>query len=226
MFKEFKEFALKGNVMDLAVAVIIGAAFGKIVTSLVEDIIMPVVGNAHRRPRLHQHVSPALEQSPDGPGFSRRAEARCRSRVGQLCHDRDQLRHRLVLHFPHRESAQQHEEAARRSAGDHEGLPRLHDDDSSQGDTLPALHDGVGGRLSRARLVRRCGYAAGAAECVAACRATCEHLPVRRPMPRPPAHGRKRRQNPAAGPAGRTPGSFRRKPAPSRDRCRPDDDGR
>jgi large conductance mechanosensitive channel len=42
--KEFKEFAVKGNVLDLAVAVIIGAAFGKIVTSLVEDIIMPVVG--------------------------------------------------------------------------------------------------------------------------------------------------------------------------------------
>lgn len=41
---EFKEFAVKGNVIDLAVAVIIGAAFGKIVTSLVEDIIMPIVG--------------------------------------------------------------------------------------------------------------------------------------------------------------------------------------
>ena len=44
MLKEFKEFAMKGNVVDLAVAVIIGAAFGKIVTSLVEDIIMPFVG--------------------------------------------------------------------------------------------------------------------------------------------------------------------------------------
>ena len=43
MLKEFKKFALKGNVLDLAVAVIIGAAFGKIVTSLVNDIIMPVV---------------------------------------------------------------------------------------------------------------------------------------------------------------------------------------
>jgi large conductance mechanosensitive channel len=44
MLKEFKEFAMKGNVVDLAVAVIIGAAFGKIVTSLVEDLIMPVIG--------------------------------------------------------------------------------------------------------------------------------------------------------------------------------------
>ena len=41
---EFKEFALKGNVMDLAVGVIIGGAFGKIVDSLVKDIIMPIVG--------------------------------------------------------------------------------------------------------------------------------------------------------------------------------------
>lgn len=42
--KEFKEFALKGNVVDMAVGVIIGGAFGKIVTSLVNDIIMPLVG--------------------------------------------------------------------------------------------------------------------------------------------------------------------------------------
>lgn len=42
--KEFKEFAMKGNVVDLAVGVIIGAAFGKIVTSLVEDILMPIIG--------------------------------------------------------------------------------------------------------------------------------------------------------------------------------------
>ncbi len=44
MLKEFKEFALRGNVLDLAVGVIIGAAFGKIVTSLVNDIIMPLIG--------------------------------------------------------------------------------------------------------------------------------------------------------------------------------------
>ena len=42
--REFREFAVKGNVMDLAVGVIIGAAFGKIVSSLVEDVVMPVIG--------------------------------------------------------------------------------------------------------------------------------------------------------------------------------------
>lgn len=45
-FKEFKEFAMKGNVIDMAVGVVIGAAFGKIVSSLVDDIIMPLVGVA------------------------------------------------------------------------------------------------------------------------------------------------------------------------------------
>ena len=44
MFKEFKEFAMKGNVLDMAVGIIIGAAFGPIVKSLVNDIIMPPVG--------------------------------------------------------------------------------------------------------------------------------------------------------------------------------------
>lgn len=44
MIKEFREFAMKGNIFDLAIGVIIGGAFGKIVTSLVNDIIMPIVG--------------------------------------------------------------------------------------------------------------------------------------------------------------------------------------
>jgi len=44
MLKEFRDFALRGNVMDLAIAVIIGGAFGKIVASLVNDILMPLIG--------------------------------------------------------------------------------------------------------------------------------------------------------------------------------------
>ena len=46
MFKEFKEFAMRGNVVDLAIGVIIGAAFGAIVTSFVNDIVMPPIGMA------------------------------------------------------------------------------------------------------------------------------------------------------------------------------------
>lgn len=44
MFKEFKEFAVKGNVVDLAVGVIIGAAFGKIVSAMVDGVLMPIIG--------------------------------------------------------------------------------------------------------------------------------------------------------------------------------------
>ena len=44
MFKEFKEFAIKGNAIDLAVGVIIGAAFGQIVNSIVNDLVMPLIG--------------------------------------------------------------------------------------------------------------------------------------------------------------------------------------
>ena len=46
MLKEFRDFAMKGNVVDLAIGVIIGAAFGKIVDALVNDIIMPIIGLA------------------------------------------------------------------------------------------------------------------------------------------------------------------------------------
>jgi large conductance mechanosensitive channel len=46
MFKEFKAFIARGNVLDLAVGVIIGAAFGKIVTSLTDDVLMPIIGKA------------------------------------------------------------------------------------------------------------------------------------------------------------------------------------
>ena len=48
MLKEFKEFALRGNVMDLAIGVIIGAAFGTIVNSIVNDLIMPLVGTVFK----------------------------------------------------------------------------------------------------------------------------------------------------------------------------------
>jgi large conductance mechanosensitive channel len=49
MLKEFREFAVRGNVLDLAVGIVIGAAFGKVVTSLVNDVLMPPVGLLIRR---------------------------------------------------------------------------------------------------------------------------------------------------------------------------------
>lgn len=63
MLSEFKEFALKGNVMDLAVGGIIGAAFGKIVDSLVGDIIMPVVGRSFGGLDFSNYIIPLSGQT-------------------------------------------------------------------------------------------------------------------------------------------------------------------
>jgi large conductance mechanosensitive channel len=73
MLKEFKEFALRGNVMDLAVGVIIGAAFGTIVNSVVNDLIMPLVGIVFKADfsnlyfPLSEKVSDALTADPNLP---------------------------------------------------------------------------------------------------------------------------------------------------------------
>jgi large conductance mechanosensitive channel len=66
--KEFKEFAVKGNMVDLAVGVIIGAAFGKIVTSLVTDVIMPPIGlllGGLDFKDLKVHLKPAVGKTPE-----------------------------------------------------------------------------------------------------------------------------------------------------------------
>jgi large conductance mechanosensitive channel len=61
MIEDFKKFAFKGNVVDLAVGVIIGAAFGKIVTSLVENVIMPVIGTVMPNPDWKNAAIPLKE---------------------------------------------------------------------------------------------------------------------------------------------------------------------
>ena len=64
--KEFKDFALKGNVMDMAVGVIIGGAFGKIVSSLVDDILMPLVGMLTGGVDVSGLAYKVMLPSPDG----------------------------------------------------------------------------------------------------------------------------------------------------------------
>ena len=67
MLKEFREFALKGNVVDLAVGIVIGAAFGAIVNSLVADIIMPIVGVITGGVDFSQRFLLLREGTPPGP---------------------------------------------------------------------------------------------------------------------------------------------------------------
>lgn len=78
MWKEFREFAFKGNVVDLAIGVIIGAAFGKIVTALVNDIIMPFVSLILPSGEWRATAITLAERAPDG------AEGDVRLLVGDL----------------------------------------------------------------------------------------------------------------------------------------------
>ena len=66
MLKEFKEFALKGNMVDLAIGVIIGGAFGKLVDSIVNDILMPIIGLLTGLHGGESH-EPAQEKGSCGP---------------------------------------------------------------------------------------------------------------------------------------------------------------
>ena len=67
MIQEFKEFAIKGNVVDMAVGVIIGAAFGKIVTSLVTDVVMPPIGVLVGGVDFSKLTFTLLEATPTAP---------------------------------------------------------------------------------------------------------------------------------------------------------------
>ena len=75
-WKDFKAFALKGSVLDLAVGVIIGGAFGKIVTSMVEDIIMPLVGSISNTGELFANRFVVLGTPPAGITFKSLEEAK------------------------------------------------------------------------------------------------------------------------------------------------------
>jgi large conductance mechanosensitive channel len=77
LVKEFREFALKGNVLDLAVGVIIGAAFGTIVTSMIGDVIMPVVGMAGKVDfsKAEYVLRPAVEAVKSADGTKTLTEA-------------------------------------------------------------------------------------------------------------------------------------------------------
>ena len=111
MFKEFKEFAVKGNAIDLAVGVIIGAAFGGIVTSLVKDILMPPIGLLTGGLDFSNKFM-VLKDAPGGAPFATPADA---VKAGAItgttatslpCH---QFSHCGVLHFPGGAGAQQDE---------------------------------------------------------------------------------------------------------------------
>ena len=77
MLKEFREFAMKGNVVDLAVGVIIGAAFGAIVSSMVADIIMPIIGAITGGLDFSNYFTGCRRPSPRPTLRTRKSKARC-----------------------------------------------------------------------------------------------------------------------------------------------------
>ena len=110
MFKEFKEFALKGNLIDMAVAFVMGAAFTKLSTAFIEDLIMPVIGRisggmdySNKFIALSDKVVATDLVSGENPG--------CRDRLRQLHHHRHQLRHRRLRDVPGGQGDQQGQEA-------------------------------------------------------------------------------------------------------------------
>ena len=107
MWEEFKEFALKGNALSLAIGVIIGAAFGKIVDALVSDIIMPVIGIAGKADFSNYYVPlssnvtaqpSAAKQVSAGESLARKLPRRCKPPGGApwQCHRRFRCRSESV----------------------------------------------------------------------------------------------------------------------------------
>ena len=150
MLKEFKEFAIKGNAVDLAVGVIIGAAFGGIVSSLVKDILMPPLSLLTGGLDFSNKFI-VLKAGADGAtNFATPALAAADKAVtwnyGNFVTLDHQLPHRRVLHFPRRPGDEQIE--ADRAGSGFERLPGLRHDNPDQGDTVPALHHSAGGVIS------------------------------------------------------------------------------
>ena len=104
MLKEFKEFAMRGNVVDLAVGVIIGGAFGKIVDSLVKDVIMPPIGYVLGNVDFSNLFILLKEGTKAaGPYESLKGRAGCRCsdhQPGRLLQRSHQLHHRRLCCLP------------------------------------------------------------------------------------------------------------------------------
>ena len=127
MLSEFREFAVKGNAVDMAVGIIIGGAFGKIVTSLVNDIIMPPIGMLLASMPFSTLAIPFEQEHFHQVRFISQHGAR--------------LRHRGILHVPGGETnepGQERDAAIGRT--DHKDVPSVSFDDPVEGETMCPLH--------------------------------------------------------------------------------------
>ena len=139
MLKDFKAFVMRGNVLDLAVAVIIGVAFGAIVTSLVNDIVMPPIG-LDSWPRGLQGLVHQFERAVLPHPRRRQGRRSSSNRVRAIPEYGDQLHHRRVRHIPRGTDREQVPEARAGRSRHDEGLHLLRHGDSNTGEALPTLH--------------------------------------------------------------------------------------
>ncbi len=101
MLREFRDFAMRGNVVDLAVGVIIGAAFSKIINSLVDDIIMPVIGAVTGGLDFSNYFIP-LSKTVTAHSLTEARRAGRRLRLGQFPDRGGEFRHRRLRPLPRR----------------------------------------------------------------------------------------------------------------------------
>ena len=108
LVKEFKEFAVKGNAVDMAVGIIIGGAFGKIVSSLVNDVIMPPIGRLAGQRRFYRIILQSWSDILLNTGCSKRS--RCAHlKLRQLHSDGDRLCDHCLRHLHDDQGHQCHE---------------------------------------------------------------------------------------------------------------------
>ncbi len=113
MLEEFKKFAMRGNVVDLAVGVIIGAAFGAIVSSLVGDIIMPLIGSITGGLDFSNYFIPLSAEGDRATALADAKKAGRGPRLGQLSHHRHQLSHHRLRAISRDQGHQSPEESTK-----------------------------------------------------------------------------------------------------------------
>ena len=152
--QDFKAFALKGNVVDMAVGVIIGGAFGAIVTSLINDIIMPLLGLLIKVD--FTSWGKVLGDNPENLAPGAAAEA------GLTV-----LYYGKFISAGEGEGSQEEGRSARRGTQEAASLPVLQDGNRGRRNPLPALHErAAAGRISK---VKRTGASASVFFCTAKC---------------------------------------------------------
>ena len=152
MFKDFKAFIMRGNVVDLAVGVIIGAAFGAIVKSIVDDMLMPVIGLATGGIDFSSHFILLKAGAKVPPPYNTPADAKAAGAVtinyGSFINTVLDVPDRRLLRLPGRPCRGEAVPCADSGTGN-QRVSVLHEGHSDRRHAMPGVHEPVGdGRLS------------------------------------------------------------------------------